>query len=291
MASAKERKLKRISRAVSKVRDRRENVTIGKLRSSFYDQLIADVMRRFDRESKLTTKFASRAFTDSWFKRTMNGLLIPQLNLTIWSGVKYESDWIKSGKPKGDQSLQDAERQLRKGAEKPPKGFAVDVPESMLREIRKHLTERELTVWEFAARTTKTRIRRAIQRSIRDGHTLKDATKELQRELRRLKKYEAVRIARTETTSAMNFGQHQMRVEAEITSKMWISTIDSKTRRPEGKWKFDHLKPNGQKRANVQLFELTGPNGSEYLLHPGDGSNGASAGNLINCRCAAVADL
>lgn len=275
------------------MRDRRENVTKTRLRVDFYDPLIEEIIARLLREKKLTAGFADRAYSSRWFRSTFNGVLIPQLHRTLWTGARWENDWIESAEPsrKSEQALDEIERQLTKGAEKPPKGFDVEVPDEQLRSVRKYLTSAERELWTFANKRTKRKIRKVLVEGIRDGDTLKQAANRLQRELRTLKRHEALRIARTENTGSMNFGQHQMRLAAGIEEKQWISTRDRDTRGNDPSDLFDHVRPNGQVQPNEKLFELTGPNGTEYLAHPGDRTNGASAGNIIHCRCAAVAHI
>lgn len=294
MAQTKaEKRRRRIHASVSRVRDRRESRTVTGLRSGFYDALTEKVLTSFAKEKQVRVSFAASAVPSAWFKQAMNDELLPQLRSSVWSGVVWESSWIEQLAPPKDeeQALALTERQLTKGFEKPPRGFDVAVSDELMKEIRTHLQDRESSVWRFAAATTKTRIRRVMQRSLKEGYTLKDTEKAIRAELKRLKKWEAIRIARTETTASMQFGQHQLRADAGILEKEWISTRDTRTRSPANNSQFNHLLPNGQVQANSEAFELTGPRGTEYLLHPGDRSLGASAGNLINCRCASVAHI
>jgi len=56
--------------------------------------------------------------------------------------------------------------------------------------------------------------------------------------------------------------------------KEWSATIDNVTRPM-------HILAEGMQVDMEDVFVV----GDENLLFPGDGSNGASAGNLVNCRC------
>ena len=56
--------------------------------------------------------------------------------------------------------------------------------------------------------------------------------------------------------------------------KRWDATLDSKTRPA-------HVMADDQKKSLNDPFDVDG----EFLRHPGDTSLGASAGNVINCRC------
>ena len=86
-------------------------------------------------------------------------------------------------------------------------------------------------------------------------------------------KWQALRIARTETTFAMNRAKL---ISGEVSGltmeKYWIAKIDSRTR-------DIHAYMNGKKVGQNELFDVDG----EKMLHPGDRTNGASARNLVNC--------
>lgn len=89
-------------------------------------------------------------------------------------------------------------------------------------------------------------------------------------------KWQALRIARTETTSASNFAAIKAAQESDLVlDKMWISVQDNRTRITP----FDHLDMNGQKQELEKPFFVGGQN----IQYPGDVN--ASAGNVINCRC------
>lgn len=89
-------------------------------------------------------------------------------------------------------------------------------------------------------------------------------------------KWQALRIARTETTSASNFAAIKAAQESDLVlEKMWISIQDDRTRITP----FDHLDMNGQKQELEKPFFVGGQN----IMYPGDIK--ASAGNIINCRC------
>jgi uncharacterized protein with gpF-like domain len=95
-------------------------------------------------------------------------------------------------------------------------------------------------------------------------------------------KAQALRIARTETTTATNLATLLAAQDSEYElEKTWISAQDNRTRRPP-KSPFDHLDMNGVKVDAMQPFFV----GGEELEYPGD-PNGA-AGNIINCRCKIV---
>ena len=88
-------------------------------------------------------------------------------------------------------------------------------------------------------------------------------------------------IARTETVVAANTGAM---LAAQTTglklNKVWIAARDNRTRRiPRNR--YDHLHMDGVIVPKEQPFTVTG----EIMMQPGDGKNGAKAGNICNCRC------
>lgn len=95
-------------------------------------------------------------------------------------------------------------------------------------------------------------------------------------------KAQALRIARTETTTATNLATYLAAENSEYElQKTWISAQDNRTRRPP-KSPFDHLDMNGVTVDAERPFFV----GGDELEYPGD-PNG-QAGNIINCRCKVV---
>lgn len=88
-------------------------------------------------------------------------------------------------------------------------------------------------------------------------------------------------------------------IEAEITAGVEPSIIRPETAFPlvsaKKRWRTVgdnrvrdiHKEVNFQERLITRPFDVNG----ERLMHPGDTSLGASAGNVINCRCSAIYDI
>lgn len=89
-------------------------------------------------------------------------------------------------------------------------------------------------------------------------------------------KWQALRIARTETTTSSNFAAMKTAEQSDLVlEKIWISVQDNRTRvKP-----YDHLDMNNQKQELEKPFFV----GGENIMFPGDAK--ASPGNTINCRC------
>nr|WP_232331026.1 MULTISPECIES: phage minor head protein [unclassified Thermoactinomyces] len=82
-------------------------------------------------------------------------------------------------------------------------------------------------------------------------------------------------IARTEMISAARAGQfYGDKQSGIVVGKEWFAAHQDRTR----PW---HLEADGQRRPLDEPFEVNG----EKLMFPGDTSLGATADNIVNCRC------
>jgi hypothetical protein len=120
-----------------------------------------------------------------------------------------------------------------------------------------------------------------IAQGYNDNLSVADITRNLQNKFGWYKS-QALRIARTETTTATNYGTVLASEQSEYElEKTWISVQDNRTRRPPNSV-YDHLDMNGVKVDADKPFFTSG----EEIMYPGDPS--AKAGNVINCRCKVV---
>jgi len=98
----------------------------------------------------------------------------------------------------------------------------------------------------------------------------------LRKQFRKYSKYQAMRVVRTESTRAANFGIEQSAQSVfagKDLIKRWSAAIDGRER----EW---HNRANNQEVPQKEYFVV----GGEYIKRPGEGS----ARNVINCRCSAV---
>ena len=98
----------------------------------------------------------------------------------------------------------------------------------------------------------------------------------LKRQFKKYSRYQALRLVRTETTRAANYGVEQSALSVfpgENLIKEWSTSIDGRER----DW---HAQANGQKVPNKDSFIV----GGEAIMRPGEGS----ALNVVNCRCSAI---
>ena len=120
-----------------------------------------------------------------------------------------------------------------------------------------------------------------IAQGYNDNLSVADITRNLQNKFGWYKA-QALRIARTETTTATNYGTVLASEQSEYElEKTWISVQDNRTRRPPNSV-YDHLDMNGVKVDADKPFFTSG----EEIMYPGDPK--AKAGNVINCRCKVV---
>jgi hypothetical protein len=152
--------------------------------------------------------------------------------------------------------------------------------------VPKFMTEFEKNLPLFLSKYGITRIQQVHQTYLEDvaklfndrlmaGKTMVETTNEVFAVMKspRFYKWQAERIARTETTAAANFAAVESgKVSGFVMEKRWISALDNRTRDP-------HASTNGQRRPEKEAFNV----GGERLMYPGD-PNG-SAANVINCRC------
>lgn len=92
---------------------------------------------------------------------------------------------------------------------------------------------------------------------------------------------DSIRVARTETTRVQNSAKMDVGKQGEKLGfnmwKRWVATPGDRTR-------DEHADADGQEVPIDEPFIV----GGEEMMYPGDESMGASAWNVINCRCTMV---
>lgn len=156
------------------------------------------------------------------------------------------------------------------------------------------LFERNLLTWLFdnaaervvtVRRTYLEYLRQLIAFGYSEGKTISEIATDIKRQVnqRGFYRWQALRIARTETTAAAN---HAAMVSTSssgvLTQKVWVSAVDARTRRPP-KSEFNHIAMNGVKVGKDEPFLVPFNGTTEKVMFPGDPK--ASPGNVINCRC------
>lgn len=153
-----------------------------------------------------------------------------------------------------------------------PFEFERDWFSSILEWMRTNLTQRITAVNEYTIEL----INNLVEYSLEQNYTITQMRIYLEKQLNspKFNRMRSLRIARTETTTAANYGAFKA---AENTGyemiKEWISVMDDRTR-------HDHIIEDGQKVGQYESFIMA--DGSE-LLFPGDQT--APGKQVINCRC------
>ncbi len=125
--------------------------------------------------------------------------------------------------------------------------------------------------------TSRKKVRQKIMMGQLHGDSLQDIAKELDHIVKPQYKNRSMAIARTETCASSNkAGQVACKNTGFETEKSWYSSPDSITRDQHSEMDSGHYIDIGD------LFVV----GGEFMEYPGDNTHGASAENIINCRCA-----
>lgn len=123
-----------------------------------------------------------------------------------------------------------------------------------------------------------------IGKGILSDMTLVEVVRELEKAISSPKWYrwQLLRIARTETTAAANYGSTiASTISGVATDKVWISAVDARTRKPP-KSSYNHLAMNGTRVPQFEKFNVNG----DLIDFPGDPKGKAQ--NIINCRCSST---
>jgi SPP1 gp7 family putative phage head morphogenesis protein len=132
------------------------------------------------------------------------------------------------------------------------------------------------------SRTTRLNIRKIIDTSIQDGLSINDIAKNIREESGgAINKVRSFTIARTETHSAMNYGNIEAAKEIAPAKakKQWIAALDDRTR----EW---HKNMNGVTVGIDEKFNVPYKGINYSMERPGDPAGGPA--NVINCRCALI---
>ena len=149
-------------------------------------------------------------------------------------------------------------------------------------EVKKWANMSALSKSKMISDTTKKMIHFVIQRGMEEGLSNQDLIKQLRTGKEPLNRVRAARIVRTETHGAANKATHSaVKSTGYSQKKIWRATLDDRVRGARSKDRFNHLYANKQVQSMNDFFIVS----RQKLMYPGDHSLGASAGNVVNCRC------
>ena len=198
----------------------------------------------------------------------------PWMERGVTVGLIAEDRLLETFKPT------DIQEAAKDGAMLPD--ISAKLPREHREQVAIWLEARTVGVWGLIQPTVRANLSRIIIEGIDAGDDIRTLSKRVREVLPQYNKAQAKRLARTELNGAQNSGHQRMREARQVAVKIWLSTIDNRTRRG----RFDHIEPNNQKQPNLDAFTVSG----QQLMFPGDTSRGASAGNIIYCRCVSASD-
>lgn len=163
-------------------------------------------------------------------------------------------------------------RYVRAKKARKPLGFT----ERMIQMLQDQYTAELLNMSQNISETTKADIRKTLQEAALQGWSMQEITRRLTSST--MTEMRARLISRTEVIGAANAGAMLNAQDLGATTKIWIASIDARTRK-------DHVKLDGQRRAFNEPFSVVDINGiTRTMMQPGDKNGGP--GQVCNCRCA-----
>ncbi len=129
--------------------------------------------------------------------------------------------------------------------------------------------------------TTRNALREQLAEGVREGENVTQIADRVSQVFETAKGPRAEAIARTETGRAANYGAWESMIQVGVEEKEWLATRDDRVRGLEPGDDYDHISADGQIVKVDQPFAVSG----EQMMYPRDDSLGASAGNIVNCRC------
>lgn len=154
--------------------------------------------------------------------------------------------------------------------------FTDEILKTTQDDLRKLLIQASENGWTIDE--TRKQIEANFQRYVEIGFVPTLTEDELAWFTERFPKYRLENIARTETLRAYNTGSYELyKAWGVVEQKEWLSTNDDRTRP-------SHVSANGQIVALNEPFVV----GGYRMMYPLDGSLGAPASEICQCRCTSI---
>ena len=154
---------------------------------------------------------------------------------------------------------------------------------------RKYLGDKVAEFSKEVLSTKADQLRRTLTEGFKKGEDIRRLSERVQKVYDGVikGKYEALRIARTETISASNAGSFMGYEDSGVVKeKGWLSTRDQRTRGAKTGDKADHYHMDGQRVKLKEAF--VDPRTGARMKYPGDTSLGAGGIDTVMCRCTIV---
>jgi len=145
-------------------------------------------------------------------------------------------------------------------------------------EVRDLLREHHIEFSHEVSDTTRGHIAYQLSRGFKEGESIKQIAGNLEEYLQRDARHRSVLIARTEIIGRSNQGSfYAMQMSGRVKGKQWTIADYERARK-------SHREANMQIRPVNEPFNV----GKSLLMYPGDTSLGASAEEVIQCRCVVI---
>lgn len=248
---------------------------IDRTRESWMVSITNAVKARLNDELALLMESASNALTPDTFMISVIDDIGSRDNKAAW-GELIKNIFLPVGRDLADRTIGDIQKQRSARLDvkelEPAAEFFVDA------EILNYLEEAEGFKTDLILETTKRRIGEEFAAGVLAGEGIPELTARIRRRYaEEFTKARATMIARTEVIQASNFGALSGAKSLGIPGlrSVWLSTRDIRTR-------SSHFAEDGDTADIDGFFTLS--TGSR-LRFPGDGSLGAPASDVVNCRC------
>lgn len=136
--------------------------------------------------------------------------------------------------------------------------------------IERHAADRSTLLTD----TSKREAKKVLRDGLRDGKSIDEMARELERFYNERSEPRARRLAVTEVVAASNRGALEGAKQGGAKTKTWQDVDDNRVR-------DEHVEADGQTVALDKLFNVDG----FAMDHPGDWSYGAPGRLIIQCRC------
>ncbi len=194
----------------------------------------------------------------------------------IFDPNSFGSDLFKQLEPIIRATLQNAGDELLEEIGQP------DVSREMPPQIALQFVASRGQFIKNVSETAQSQLNTALQEGIENNETTDQLADRVRGVFNNLSKYEAKRIALTETSAAYGFARHQAMCDAGVKFKSWLCSHGPNAHPAHAAAEAAYA---GNPISIGEPFSV----GGEALMYPGDSSG--SPGNVVNCHCIELAAI